>query len=171
MKTKMMNLIMIAGAMIGLSGSVNAQALIWEVETESIVAAADSAVCSVRVDGHNRAWVLLQSADESKLVRISGNGTTRVWDLPASDAAYSIRLVKGSSILVQAGANVTRVSYRSRIVEGKPVRLWVQSDVVLEDAGEDIRYDEVAEDGDSNALWYFVLNGDAVSKIVLQKMP
>jgi hypothetical protein len=166
MKTKMKNLIMIAVLLMSFSGAAKAQELIWEVGTEAILADADTDLCTVRIDAERRAWVLLQNDTASKLVRISATGVTEVWNLPASDAAYTMRSAGGTSALVQAAV------YDKQIVDGKKKLVWVQRDFVVPDTADTIKYEAFAESGELKALWYFMTNAEGfVSKIVLRKLP
>lgn len=159
--------------MMALALPVMAQALIWEVDAPSILPAAESEQCVVRVDSSNRAWVILQNATTSKLIRVSSTGQTTVWTLPASEFAYELRSVGRSSCVVQAGANVTRVSLVRKRLSSNKMEEWKQTDAVIPEEAVNVKYAVLDEDGDANGFWYYVLGDDGrtVSKVVLRRNP
>jgi hypothetical protein len=168
MKTNLIGKVLAVMAMLG--GLSHGQELVWEVDATSILAAADPDVCEVKVDRERRAWIVLQNETQSRLVQVDKNGVVQVWTLPASDHSYRIRYSSSGDVLVQAGKEVTRVVRTTQRVDGKKTRVFKQRNVVLPDDAEGMRYESQAEHN-TELIWYYMVEGGAVKKIVLRKAP
>lgn len=135
---------------------VMGQTLIWQADLSAVLPGALAKDCVVRTDPALSAWVIVQNDTTSKLVRINARGGIQTWDLPASDYLYSFRATADTSCVVQAGGNVTRISFVKKQEKTGNIREWVRVDRVLPDEAAGIGYEPLAQQVDRRNFWYFV---------------